>query len=236
MKNSEQAMEALLAGLRDAEAPAGMERRILKAVEDCRSARSRSSWRRLRPAWLRTPTRPAAAPPWAWGVEFGFGLAGTVAVVLAVALAVSKSVSQPHPIVHGSAEPKQRPRPSEARAAAARAAAVQTAVQVAVEEHAQPLPARFLVGATEKRGRTNARPVAILSDSDSIALSEMRAASRPAPPEPLSRQEKLLLQIAHQGDPKELVKLDPASWAAQVAEEDMEFQKFFATSTRGDHE
>ena len=45
MKNSEEAMEKVLAGLRDAEAPAGMERRILSALEDQESMRTRLGWR-----------------------------------------------------------------------------------------------------------------------------------------------------------------------------------------------
>jgi len=44
MKNSQDAIEKVLAGLRDADAPAGMERRILEEVESRASARSRRDW------------------------------------------------------------------------------------------------------------------------------------------------------------------------------------------------
>ena len=60
MKNSEEAIEKVLAGLRDAEAPAGMERRILSALEDQESVRTRLGWRWLRPIWLVMPLRPVA--------------------------------------------------------------------------------------------------------------------------------------------------------------------------------
>lgn len=51
MKDSEEAIEKVLAGLRDCDVPAEMERRILGALEDHASARSRSGWSRLRPLW-----------------------------------------------------------------------------------------------------------------------------------------------------------------------------------------
>jgi hypothetical protein len=65
-------------------------------------------------------------------------------------------------------------------------------------------------------------------DDDSVAMSEMRAASFPAPPMPLTDEEKLLLRMVHQGDPVELAMLDPKMEALRDAEEKAEFQRFFA--------
>jgi hypothetical protein len=64
MKNSEEAIGKVLAGLRDAEAQAGMERRILEAIEE------------------RTSTHPSATPRWAWSLAF----AGVVVVCLLMAI------------------------------------------------------------------------------------------------------------------------------------------------------
>ncbi len=64
MINSEQAIEKVLAGLRETEAPLGMERRILDAVEE------------------RTAARMAAIPRWAWRAT----LAGTIAACLFIGI------------------------------------------------------------------------------------------------------------------------------------------------------
>jgi hypothetical protein len=64
MRNSEEAIGKVLAGLREAEAPAGMERRILSAVEARASVRQ--------PTTLR----------WAWSAAF----AGVAAVSLFIAI------------------------------------------------------------------------------------------------------------------------------------------------------
>jgi len=45
MKNSDEAIERVLGGLRDVEAPAGMERRVLAAMEERAAARSGFAWR-----------------------------------------------------------------------------------------------------------------------------------------------------------------------------------------------
>src|SRR5258706_12208921 len=83
MKNSE-AMEKLLAGLREAEAPAGMERRILDALEDGllerAAVRSRFGWRELLPVWMVAPARPVVVGSLVCGVA----LAGLFVVALAI--------------------------------------------------------------------------------------------------------------------------------------------------------
>ena len=58
-------------------------------------------------------------------------------------------------------------------------------------------------------------------------MSEMQAASFPAPPMPLTAQERLLLRLAHKVDPVEMATLDPKFRAMQEAEEKAAFQRFF---------
>jgi hypothetical protein len=70
-----------------------------------------------------------------------------------------------------------------------------------------------------------------VDDMDALALEEMRAASQPAPPLPLTKQERLLLRVAHQGWPEELAALDPARRAAQDKEERAEVERFFEPKT-----
>ena len=64
MRDSEEAIELVLAGLRDAEAAPGMERRILEAVE------------------ARVSKRPVANLRWAWGAA----MAGMIAISLLIAI------------------------------------------------------------------------------------------------------------------------------------------------------
>src|SRR5437588_13103462 len=75
MKNSGEAMEKVLAGLRDADAPDGMERRILAGLEERAAAGSQSSWRRLLPVWVVAPAR---------SVVCGVALAAIFIVALAI--------------------------------------------------------------------------------------------------------------------------------------------------------
>jgi len=73
MKDSDQAIEMVLTGLRDAEVPAGMERRILETVQNQASAHSRWDW--LTAAAHRIAGRPMA---------YAATLAGVIALVLAI--------------------------------------------------------------------------------------------------------------------------------------------------------
>jgi hypothetical protein len=52
-------------------------------------------------------------------------------------------------------------------------------------------------------------------------------ASFPAPPLPLTDQEKLLLRLAHQRDATNMAALNPAVHDAQIAKANEQFQKFF---------
>jgi hypothetical protein len=93
MNNAENAIDKVLAGLRDAEAAPGMERRILEAVE------------------ARALQRPVARPPWAWSAAF----AGVVAVSILVAIATIHRHEQPPAQAHLPAiptEPASGPQPA----------------------------------------------------------------------------------------------------------------------------
>src|SRR5580700_2837108 len=64
----------------------------------------------------------------------------------------------------------------------------------------------------------------------------MHAASRPAPPMPLTEQERLLLRLVHKDDPVELAMLDSMLdskiRALQDSEDKAEFQTFFGQSPK----
>jgi hypothetical protein len=80
--------------------------------------------------------------------------------------------------------------------------------------------------------KANAAPHAHpLSDEDALALSEMLAPSKPAPPLPLTSQEKLLAVVVHHGEPEELASLRPEVRARQMELSKAEFHDFFEPLT-----
>jgi hypothetical protein len=60
-----------------------------------------------------------------------------------------------------------------------------------------------------------------------IPVPDLRAASFPAPPLPLTEQEKLLLRLAHRRNPEDTAILNPAAQAAHSAKANEQFQQFF---------
>ena len=63
------------------------------------------------------------------------------------------------------------------------------------------------------------------------ALHSHRLASFPAPPLPLTPQEKLLLRVAHARNPQQSPTLNPALRASLAARDNENFQIFFAPAT-----
>jgi hypothetical protein len=211
-KNPEEAIEKVLAALRDADAPVGMECRILNALdtlEDHPSPRRGSGWGRLRSIWLVTPARPVAS----WSLACGIALAG----LFAVAITIPAVRRLGHSSAQSPAQFRTNPAPATPRPWVTPEAAANNA----------PLP---LPGVRSTR-KTNAPRPEGARESDSAALSEMRSDSFPAPPMPLTEQERLLLRIAHKADPIELAMLDPIQRAARDAEERADVKKFFEPST-----
>jgi hypothetical protein len=214
MKNSEETMEKVLAGLRDAEAPAGMERRILDGLEERGAARSRSGWRWMVPVWLVAPGRPVAVGALVCGVALG----GIFVVALA-APAIRR-------LGHGPVQARRNSVPPGSPALAASEAAAKSAEDASL---------RSGVRSAEKMKTEegmNAESAADFGDGDSAALDDMHAASRPAPPMPLTEQERLLLRLVHKDAPVELAMLDSKMRALQDSEDKAEFQRFFAQSTK----
>jgi hypothetical protein len=221
MKNSDEMIERVLAGLRDADAPDGMERRILDELEERAAARSRQGWRWMRPMWLVAPTRPVAAR----AVACGVAVAGLL-VVLAVP-AVRRLGHAPLSKLQSKASTSPtNTSPTERVAVALNAAAVNN-VGASAPGHG----VRSIETANAQKASLVRALVRGNGSNDSAAANDMQAASFPAPPMPLTEQERLLLRIAHRGDPVELALLSPRLRAVEDAEEKAEFQRFFGPST-----
>jgi hypothetical protein len=185
MKDAEETIERLLAGLRDAEPPAGIERRILRALDGVEARQisgAASPWRRpIVPSWLR----PAM----------------TMSLVFALTLIVAITNYQ-----YRRAAPLVRnPSPgSDAR-------------QATVAQMPTIVPRRMAARVPVKHSRTQNVPTE----------PQTQQASFPAPPLPLTEQERLLLRLAHRGDAEKMDLLNPDVQAAQIAKATEQFQKFF---------
>jgi heat shock protein HslJ len=214
MRNSEEAMEKVLAGLRDAEAPAGMERRILNALEERVAARSRPGWRQMLPVWLVVPARPMAVGCLVCGVT----LAGLLAVVLAI-----PAIRRPG---HAPAQARKNRAPVGSSASGALGVEAKSVLPASARPRV-----RFL-GERKGEGGTNAGSTEASLDIDSVALEDLHAPSRPAPPMPLTEQERLLLRLIHKDDPVELAMLDSKVRDLEELEDKAEFQRFFGQSTK----
>ena len=177
MKEADATIERLLAGLRDAEPPGGMERRILETLEGM-GAREVTP-----PASL---WRPAMA------------LLSTCAMILMAAVLVHQHRHAPANLIRSTrADVRKVTRPE------------------VVTQKASTGPQRTISRSLVRR------PIEV------HAAGETQATSFPAPPLPLTEQEKLLLRLAHRGDPKNMAILNPDVRAAQTAEATQQFQQFF---------
>src|SRR5271170_2093717 len=150
MMRADDAMEKVLAGLREVEAPVGMERRILARLESSAEVRAGVGWRAM---WL--------GRPWL-SVALGCGV---VAAVIAVVMAI--------PAVHRRGPVSVRGNDVGAKVVAGREPVVESA--------------RGSVGKKRVSGGVGSvspqvRVGDARGDEDSVAMSEMRAASFPAPP------------------------------------------------------
>ena len=197
MRDSNEAIERVLAGLREVETPAGMERRVLARMEERTAARSGA---RPRP-------RMGYLPYEAWRPAMGWVWAGAVAAMVFAGTLMLR--------------PARRPRERIA------AAPVAQSVRVAEEQRRMPeiLPLREAQGQNDLHAGSVQQVPPV-----EVAVAEKAEEERgfPAPPMPLTEEEKLLLRVAHRVDPQELTPLNAEARARQEAEFDEEFMEFFA--------
>lgn len=201
MNDSEQAIETVLSGLQNADAPPGMERRILTALQDQAPAQPLSVWRRINPLWLAFHAHKAAI----------LVTACSAAGVLVFSLYFPAFHHTDRTLAPSQNSPAYvQPRPS-------------TATQETFQ--AAGLSASTFIARPAKNSHPRRAPA--IDAEASLAEREMHAASLPEPPMPPTEQEKLLLRIVHSNDPVELAELDSTAWAERIATEKADFQRFF---------
>ncbi len=208
MKSADDAMQTILRGLRDVQVPEGMEQRIVKGLDERVVPGAASGL-----DWLRSPA--------AWGLS----AAGVCALLLVVfgmyrmnlnsihadkiAVRTTRSQGSQPSVVHEKVEAPQ---------------------EVLLPVAATKPRTRQTVQQAEMRQATTARK------SETASLDDATARSFPAPPMPLTEQERLLLKMAHRSDPELIAMLNPAARAGREAEEQAEVAKFFEEKKRGESE
>jgi hypothetical protein len=166
MKDPDRTIESLLAGLRDAEPPAGMHHRVLHAIAGRRVVAYRP--RRL--------------------------MHSAVAITLVCTVAIAIWV------------PHDRHIPTGVRPSMTNVDTPPTKSPRTVADTVTRQPRR-------SKGKVLLRPTQI--------------SGFPAPPLPLTEQEKLLLRLAHRNDPQDMNLLNPDAQAQESAKATQQFQQFF---------
>ena len=199
------AIDTVLRGLGEVQSAADFEGQLLLRLAE----RPVMAKRERRRGWLsRWPMFAGEA----FAMRRIAGYAGTAAaVLLTLALAL---VSRHH------AAPREVPRTGIARLADRAAIRPEVAGAGTVQPVAHAPSTAIRRAEVLRRGR-NAAP-----------RREIRvAASFPAPPMPLTAQEKLLLRAAHAGDPRQSALLDTNLRASVEAARAEEFHRFFIAAT-----
>lgn len=147
-----------------------------------------------------------------WALRWGWGACALVAISLAAV------VIHQHRHIRNEAKvqstPALRPKPAEA-------APIVQAVAV------------HLVHPARRAGALRPAHAAAPDTAYVASLSEMRAPSRPAPPAPLTAEERLLLRVVERRNPEQMAILNPQVRASKAAESDREFQSFVEGSNAG---
>ncbi|MBW4037328.1 MAG: hypothetical protein HIU91_00380 [Acidobacteria bacterium] len=250
-------IDQVLAGLRKAEPAAGIEARLLNRIQahlaEARVAETAAPAPATTPSATAAPSIYAAvlnaikpsrlfsSPTY----RHAFAATSLAAVAAVSILAVhshhaapsqtSASIVAP-PVqtiasVEGAGLQSRRMHTTTSAALAAEAPgpgrpAPATAATAAVEPHLQPHHQPHVESAAlALEAPTASQPS---TDPDAIALAETLAPSHPAPPMPLTEQERLLMAVARTGDREEMTALNPVQREALYKQDQEAFQKFFA--------
>jgi hypothetical protein len=209
MKQADEAIDRVLAGLRESEAPVGLEGRILQAMQ------------------VRAAAEPVEKPGW-WSWSRMAGCGAVLAGLLLVA-----AVSVPHRAPKAGQEPVVATRVESAPMVTADRAQVdqvqaQSQVQVqAMQAQVHRMGAKGMPAGAAKVNAGSQEPADSNAAEDALAREEMLAPSHPAPPLPMTAQEKLLVQVISRHDPDELAMLNPEEQEKIEAKDEEAFKKFF---------
>jgi hypothetical protein len=195
MKQADEAIDRVLTGLRESQAPAGMENRILQAMQAHATGESAKRF-----VW------------WSWPRTAGYGalLAGLLVVV---------AVSVPHRAHQAVQELVVRKRVEVEPAPVAEAKVPRKVTK--------PLLVRVEKQNAGQKGVQDSNAA-----EDELAREEMLAPSHPAPPLPMTAQERLLERVVSRHGLRDLAILNSEERDKTAAREDEAFKKFFGIKDR----
>lgn len=203
---TDESIDSLLAGIRNAEPPAGMGRRILQTLQQ----RVSTETARTGPKWS------GLARPVLWSA------ASSLVVAVLITLAVR------FPALHRrAADPTPKSATQAAVITSPKATGIPEEADGLEQDGTRANAANWLNASHGPARATAVRALPPQDAEDAIALAEMRAPSHPAPPMPLTEQERLLQHVAQSGDPQQMAALDPGVRAKQEIEAKAEVEAFF---------
>ena len=208
--SNDEAIDLVLAALRDTPTPHGMERRILNVLEaeTLKSAIPSGAQRSRGISALRNARAATISSLGRWTAIAGVTTLALVAIVVTL-------TARRHTVPTTAANPT--PSPNHALAPAPQPTATATT---------QPTPVHHITAPTHP-----AKPHPI-----EVAQSDDQQISHPAPPIPLTDQEKLLLRYARRGRSDDLAEISNDRKAAKEEQEAAEFQAFFEPIRIGESE
>ena len=195
MENPEDLLNKVLAGLREAEIPAGLEVRILNTVQARLRRPDTLGWRGYLHLWTPASLR-------------------SVAVAMVVCAAIS--VGLLGVFVHlRHAEPATE--------------RIDAALQAQLSGHpGSPLRSALPMRSAPRALSAQLRKSPTIAHRQEVIERVVSAASHPAPPLPLTNQERLLVDVARQRNKAALLLLSQDAQSVQLARADEQFQRFFA--------
>ena len=209
MRDSDEAVERVLAGLRDAEAPEGLERRMMAAVEE-RSARRSERW----------SLRLMGAGPLMGGRQARLAVAGGLVLMLGFGWTAFRGNRAEHKVALRREAPVRGSIEAEGGTNATEGRRTWNALDGDVKA---VLRGEETVGSEARRAKRS---------HETTPGQEVKVASFPAPEAPLTAEERLLLRVAHRSSPKILAALKPVLnpdlRAARDERDEKEFESFFA--------
>ena len=186
--------------------PNERDERLERLLVGLGTARADSGFERrvLHGVALRSQATPARRSPWAWAASLACAVGVGVAVHGLHRSAPERPQVAALPTLHGSVTP------------------VPTSLSQTFRDGvAEGVPAR------RQRVMANANRLLPVTIRGAEPSANEAMTSFPAPPLPLTEQERLLLRIAHKADPVEMAMLDPAVRAKHDAEDVADYREFF---------
>lgn len=202
-------VDRVLRGFAQATPPAHMEQRVLAHIER----------REQQP----TATHPSCSSLLALRPRWAFATA-TLALGLTTIALITHSHHAPHTIASNTPTAPHAPVIADSSAISTIPRSIGSSPRRAIQQH--PPRSTTLVPAGNKPEPLDAATC----HCDPIALAEASAPSHPAPPIPITGEERRILRLMRAGQYEQLAQLDPRNLEREMARERDDFNAYFQPS------